>query len=51
MIIDYKGEILSEITSGDGGIFAVIKLDEMYEFREKCTILDDVKKNYEVILK
>ena len=26
-------------------------LDEMYEFRNKCRVLEDIKKSYEVIKK
>lgn len=51
MILDYKGEILSEINKIEGGIYANIDLDEMYEFREKCRVLDDIKDFYEVITK
>lgn len=48
MILDYNGNILSEINEEEGAIFAEIDLDEMYEFRSKCTILEDIKKSYEV---
>ena len=51
MILDYKGEILSEITESEGGIYAEIDLDEMYDFRDKCKVISDIKKNYEVIKK
>ena len=51
MILDYKGEILSEINKIEGGIYANIDLDEMYEFRSKCRVLDDIKESYEVIRK
>ena len=51
MILDYKGEILSEITGYEGAIFAKINLSEMYDFRNKCTILNDIKDSYEVELK
>jgi len=51
MIIDYKGDILSEINTIEGGIYAEINLDEMYEFRNKCTILNDIKESYEVVMK
>lgn len=51
MIIDYNGNILSEIDKKEGGIYATINLNEMYEFRNKCTILDDIKESYEVIFK
>lgn len=51
MIIDYKGDILSEINEVEDGIFAEVNLDEMYEFRDKCKVLDDIKDSYEVIIK
>jgi predicted amidohydrolase len=51
MIIDYKGEILSEIDKIEGGFYATIDLEEMYEFRKKCKILEDIKKSYEVLVK
>ena len=51
MIIDYEGKILSQIEEIEGGIYAEIDLNKMYEFREKCTILKDIKDSYEVIKK
>ena len=51
MILDYKGDILSEINEAEGAIFSEIDLDLMYEFREKCTVLNDIKDSYEVIIK
>lgn len=51
MILDYKGDILSEINTIEGGIYAETDLDEMYDFRSKCTVLNDIKNSYEVILK
>lgn len=47
-IIDYNGEVITEIKDGEGAMFAEIKFDEIYKFREKCTILNDICKNYEV---
>ena len=48
-IIDYKGESIAEIKNQkEGAMTAVINFDDMYEFREKCTILNDIKENYEV---
>ena len=35
MILDYNGNILSEIDKIEGGIYAKINLEEMYEFRKK----------------
>lgn len=51
MILDYKGDILSEINDVEGGIYAEVDLDEMYEFRDKCRVLEDIKGSYEVIIK
>ncbi len=47
-IIDYNGNILSEIKDGEGIISAELKIDEMYDFRDKCTVLKDIKNSYEV---
>lgn len=47
-IINYQGETVSEITQGEGAMFAEIKFDDIYEFREKCTVLKDIHENYEV---
>lgn len=47
-IIDYKGEELSYIKEKEGIAYADINLDNMYEFREKCRILDDINEKYEV---
>lgn len=49
MIIDYEGNIIDEINDIEGGIYAEINLDKMYEFREKCTVLKDIKESYEVV--
>jgi len=51
MIIDYKGDIINEINIIEGGCFAEIDLEKMYEFRKKCTVLEDIKNSYEVIIK
>ena len=47
-IIDYKGEEISFINKIEGITNAKISLNEMYQFRQKCTILKDIKDNYEV---
>lgn len=47
-IIDYNGEVLSEISDGEGAIYTEIKFNEMYKFREKCTVLLDICAKYEV---
>ena len=51
MILDYKGDIISEINKLEDGIYANINLDEMYSFREKCRVIDDIKNSYEVVIK
>ena len=51
MIINYEGKILDEIEELEGSIYAEVNLPIMYEFRDKCTILNDIKDNYEVIIK
>lgn len=51
MILNYNGDILSEINKIEGGIYARINLEEMYAFREKCKVLNDIKDSYEVIIK
>ena len=51
MIIDYEGKILSEINEKEGGIYAELDLNKMYDFRSKCTILKDICESYEVIKK
>lgn len=48
-IIDYKGESISEIKDQkEGAMNALIKFQEMYDFRNKCTILNDIRESYEV---
>lgn len=51
MIIDYAGKILDEIEENEGAIYAEIDLEKMYEFRNQCTVLKDIKDSYEVIKK
>ena len=51
MIIDYNGNILDEINIIEGGVYANINLEEMYLFREKCKVIEDIKNSYEVIIK
>ncbi len=48
-IIDYNGNVISEILEGEGVIQADLTLNDMYEFRNKCTVLKDIKNSYEVI--
>ena len=49
-IIDYKGEEISSIKARDAEciVSGDIKLNEMYDFREKCTVLNDIRDKYEV---
>lgn len=47
-IIDYKGGELSSIMEGEGIVSSNLLLDDMYEFRNKCTVLNDIRDNYEV---
>ena len=51
MIINYEGKILDEINEIEGAVYSEVNLPEMYEFREKCTILDDIKNDYEVLIR
>lgn len=51
VIYDYSGNILDEINTTEGSISATINLYDMYEFRDKCTVINDIQENYEVILK
>lgn len=48
-IIDFNGEIVSQIEEGEGVFSAELKFNEMYQFRKKCTVLLDIQQNYEVI--
>ncbi len=48
-IIDYKGNTLAEIKDQkEGAVNAVLDFSEMYDFRAKCTCINDIKENYEV---
>lgn len=48
-IIDYKGETISEIKDQKEGVMSCeIDLSLMYDFREKCTCMNDIRENYEV---
>lgn len=51
MILDYKGDILDEINQIEGGIYAEVSLKDMYDFRDKCTVLNDIKDSYEVVVR
>ena len=51
MFIDYNGNILSEINISEGSFYTTIDLNLMYDFREKCKILNDIKSSYEVMVK
>lgn len=47
-IIDFNGEVISETKKEDSAVYAEINLEEMYKFREKCTVLLDIHDRYEV---
>lgn len=48
-IINYKGESIAEIKDQkEGAMSSTISLKEMYEFREKCKCIDDIRESYEV---
>lgn len=54
-VIGYDGKTIGEIgvgdskeTSIDGAFTTVIKFEEMYEFRKKCTVLLDIHDSYDV---
>lgn len=48
-IIDYKGKSIAEIKDQkEGAMSAKINFETMYDFRKKCTVLNDIRKNYEV---
>ena len=51
LIYNYSGEILDEINTKEGCIQATLDLKEMYDYRDKCTVLKDILPKYEVILK
>lgn len=48
MIIDYNGEVITEIKDNEGTMFAEVKFDEIYKFREKCTVLNGICEEYNV---
>lgn len=49
-IIDYKGESVAEIKDQkEGAVTAVLDFESMYDFREKCTCMNDIKNKYEVL--
>jgi predicted amidohydrolase len=47
-IIDYKGDEVASILSGEGLAIGEISINSMYEFRSKSPVLNDIKTNYEV---
>lgn len=51
VIYDFSGNVMDEINSKEGCISATFDLNEMYEFRQKCTVLNDILPKYEVIKK
>lgn len=49
-IIDYKGETVSEIKDQkEGAMSAVLDFEPMYEFRDKCKCINDIRESYEVV--
>jgi len=49
-ILDYVGETIAEIKDQREGLMTCeIKFNDMYNYRNTCTILKDIRKNYEVI--
>lgn len=49
-IIDYKGETVSEIKDQkEGAMIAELDLRSMYDFREKCKCINDIREKYEVL--
>ena len=51
LIYDYSGNIIDEIDTQEGIITAVLDIEAMYEFRDKCTVLKDIQESYEVVSK
>lgn len=51
LIYDYSGNVLDEINTVEGCISAELSFAEMYDFREKCTVLKDIHEKYEVLYK
>lgn len=48
-IFDFMGETISEIKDQREGLMTCeINFNDMYEYRNSCTILKDIKKSYEV---
>lgn len=47
-LIDFKGEEVANILSGEGIVSADIFPDLMYDFRRKSPVLNDIKDKYEV---
>lgn len=48
-VFDYVGETITEIKDQKEGIMSCnINLQKMYEYRNSCTILKDIRDNYEV---
>ena len=51
-IINYDGTLNCEIDETKSYLYATINFDEnMYDFRNKCTVLKDILTNYEVTVK
>lgn len=48
MAIDYNGNLLAEIRDVEGAMIFEVKFDEIYDFRNKCRIIEDVREDYGV---
>lgn len=49
LIYDYNGEVLDELSESEGVIYSEIEKKNMYDFRNKCTVLNDIHSVYEVV--
>ena len=48
-IIDYKGDSIAEIKDQKEGVMsATLNFVPMYDFRNKCTCINDIRETYEV---
>ena len=48
-IFDYVGETIAEIKDNkEGLVSARISFEDMYKYRNTCTILNDIRETYEV---
>ena len=48
-ILDYKGDTITEIKDQkEGAMTAILDFASMYDFRDKCKCINDIRENYEV---